>query len=85
MIRFVKEHPGKRYLLLTECSMADNIIAETPESEMLRMCSHRCPHMAQITLEDTVACLRYMQYPIEVPEDIRAKAKLSIDRMLAMS
>lgn len=85
MIRFVKEHPGKRYLLLTECAMADNIIAETPESEMLRMCSHRCPHMAQITLEDTVAALEKMQYRIEVPEDIREKARRSIDRMLAMS
>ncbi len=85
MIRYVKEHPGKRYLLLTECAMADNIIAEAPESEMLRMCSHRCPHMAQITLEDTVASLRHMQYQIEVPADIREKAKLSIDRMLAMS
>lgn len=85
MIRYVKDHPGSRYLLLTECSMADNIIAASPESEMLRLCSHRCPHMAEITLEDTVAALQKMQYQIEVPDDIREKAKLSIDRMLAMS
>jgi quinolinate synthase len=85
MIRYVKSNPGKRYLLLTECAMADNIIAEAPESEMLRMCSHRCPHMAQITLEDTLSALQNMQYQVEVPEDVRVKAKLSIDRMLAMS
>jgi quinolinate synthase len=41
--------------------------------------------MNEITLEDTLNALRYDQYPIEVEEAIRIKAKLSIDRMLAMS
>jgi quinolinate synthase len=84
MIRYVKEHPAPRYLLLTECSMADNIMAENPDREMLRLCSHRCPHMAKITLEDTLASLQNMQFEIQVPEDIRRRAKGSIDRMLAI-
>ena len=42
-----------RYLLLTECSMGDNIVAANPDKEMLRLCSVRCPHMNEITLEDT--------------------------------
>lgn len=84
MIKYVREHHASRYLLLTECSMADNIIAANPEGEVLRLCSHRCPHMAQITLEDTVACLQKMQYEIHVPDEIRLKAKASIDRMLAI-
>lgn len=85
MIRYVKEHSAKHYMLLTECSMADNIIAEAPKSEILRLCSVRCPHMAQITLEDTLACLQDLKYEIHVSEDIRVQAKRSIDRMLEMS
>jgi len=49
---------------------------------MVRMCSIRCPHMNEITLEDTLAALRNNQYKVEVPEDIRVRAKLSIDKML---
>ncbi len=85
MIRYVKEHPAAQYLLLTECAMADNIIASNPGGEVLRLCSHRCPHMAQITLEDTKAALEQMRYQIEVPEEVRVRAKASIDRMLAIS
>ena len=56
-----------RYLLLTECSMGDNIAAENPDREMLRLCSVRCPHMNEITLEETLASLRKEQYQVEVP------------------
>ena len=82
MIKYVKEVDAPRYLLLTECSMADNIIAESPDREVLRLCSHRCPHMAQITLEDTKAALEELRYEVEVPEDIAKKALLSIERMM---
>jgi len=85
MIRHVKETQAPRYLLLTECSMGDNIIAENPEKEMLRLCSHRCPHMGQITLEMTRDALKYNQYAVEVPEEIRVKAKRAVDRMLAIA
>jgi quinolinate synthase len=64
--------------------MADNIIAENPDKTLLRLCSHRCPHMAQITLEDTLSCLQELRYEVTVPDDIRLKAKSSIDRMLAI-
>jgi quinolinate synthase len=85
MIRYVKEHEQKQYLLLTECSMADNIIASNPKSELLRLCSHRCPHMAQITLEDTKRCLELGQFEINVDKDLAIKAKASIDAMLQLS
>lgn len=84
MIKFVQEGDAPQYLLLTECSMADNIVAENPGKEMLRLCSHRCPHMAQITLEDTLAALEQNRYEVTVPDDIRVRAKASIDRMLAI-
>ncbi len=85
MARFVEESDGGRYLLLTECAMGDNIAVANPDKEMIRMCSVRCPHMNEVKLQEVINALRYNQYEIEVPEDLRVKAKRSIDRMLAIS
>jgi quinolinate synthase len=82
MIQYVKDSNAERYMLLTECSMGDNIIAENPNKEMVRLCSIRCPHMNEITLEDTLTSLRENKYKIEVEEEIRIRAKKSIERML---
>lgn len=84
MIEQVRNSTAKRYLLLTECAMGDNIAAENPEKEMLRLCSIRCPHMNQITMEDTLAALKKTQYQIDLPQDIIERARLPIDRMLAI-
>ena len=85
MTRFVEETSAPRYLLLTECSMGDNVAAANPEKEMLRMCSVRCPHMNEITLEDTLEALTKTQHVIEVPEDIRIRAHRALTRMLEVS
>lgn len=82
MIHYVKVHKAAHYLLLTECSMADNIIAENPEKDLLRLCSMRCPHMAEITLEMTQRALELNRYEVHVPEEIRIRAKIALDRML---
>lgn len=82
MIKFVVDNPTPRYLLLTECSMGDNIAAENPDRELLRLCSVRCPHMNEITLEDTLGALVQDKYVIDVPEEIRVKALSSIEGML---
>lgn len=84
MIRFVEETSAPRYLLLTECSMGDNVAAANPDKDMLRLCSVRCPHMNEITLEDTRDALRYLRYQIEVPEAIRLRAAQALERMLAI-
>ncbi len=84
MIRAVEKSNAKRFLLLTECSMGDNIVAANPGKEMLRLCSHRCPHMNEITLEHTRDSLRDMRWVIEVPEDIRVRALRAVERMLAV-
>lgn len=84
MIRFVEQTKAPRYLLLTECSMGENVAAANPDKEMLRLCSVRCPHMNQITLEMTRDSLKYMQYVIEVPEDIRIRAAQAVERMIAI-
>mgnify|MGYP000879928078 FL=1 len=82
MIKFVQQTDGPRYLLLTECSMADNVAAENPGKNMLRMCSVRCPHMNQITLENTLDSLRLNQFEITLPEELRVRAFQAVERML---
>lgn len=84
MVRFVEQSSAKRYLLLTECAMGDNVAAANPGKEMLRLCSVRCPHMNQITLEDTLEALRQMRYAVEVPEEIRVRAARAVERMVAI-
>lgn len=83
MSQFVREAKGKHFLLLTECTMGDNIMADNPQKEMLRLCSIRCPHMNEITLEDTLHALRFNEQLIELPPDIIVRARKSLDRMLA--
>jgi quinolinate synthase len=85
MIEYVEQTNAPRYLLLTECSMGDNVAAANQDKDMLRMCSVRCPHMNEITLEDTLESLRRTQYVIEIPEDIQRRARLALDRMLAVA
>jgi quinolinate synthase len=62
--------------------MGDNIAAANPRKEMLRLCSVRCPHMNEITLEQTLAALEQTRYVVEVPEDIRRRALAAVQRMI---
>ncbi|MBU1662552.1 MAG: quinolinate synthase NadA [Chloroflexi bacterium] len=84
MIQYVEQNEAPQYLLLTECSMGDNVAASNPDKEMLRLCTVRCPHMNQITLEDTLKALQFNQYEVTVPEEIRVKAAKSVERMIAI-
>ncbi len=85
MSDYIRDSGANQYLLLTECSMGDNIAAEAPEKDMLRLCSVRCPHMNEITLEHVLTALREDSEQIEVPEEVRIRARVSIDRMLELS
>lgn len=85
MIDYVRDTKAENYLLLTECSMGDNIIVENPEKNLLRLCSVRCPHMGQITLENIRDSLLHDRYEIEIPEEIRLKAERALVRMLELS
>jgi quinolinate synthase len=85
MIKYVQQNNAPNYLLLTECSMGDNIAAANPDKNMLRLCSIRCPHMNEITLEDTLDSLKNTRHIIEVPEHIRVRALKALERMLAVA
>jgi len=84
MIRFVENSSAPHYLLLTECAMGDNIAAANPEKDMLRLCNVRCPHMNEITLEDTLEALQKNQYLIELQPDILERAARAVQRMIAI-
>ena len=84
MIRYIQNTTAPRYLLLTECAMGDNITAANPDKTMLRMCSVRCPHMNQITMENTLDSLKYNLIEIHVPEEIRLRAVRAVERMIAI-
>jgi quinolinate synthase len=64
--------------------MGDNIAAENPDKDMLRLCMVRCPHMNTISMEDTLQALKYDRYVIEVPEEIRLRAERAVRRMIGI-
>jgi quinolinate synthase len=77
-----EKRPGK-VVLLTECSMSDNVAANAPDVDFIRPCN-LCPHMKRITLEAIYDSLAEMKTEVTIPEDVRVRAKLAIDRMLAL-
>ena len=81
MISYVREHQPKRVVLVTECSMADNVSAELPNVEFVRPCN-LCPHMKRITLPKILDSLVYMQEEVWVDPAIAAKARRAVERMV---
>ncbi|MEE9208417.1 MAG: quinolinate synthase NadA [Gemmatimonadota bacterium] len=81
MIDYLDEARSPRVIMITECSMSDNVQEAHPELDFVKPCTI-CPHMKQITLEKTLASLRELKYEIEVPEDIRIRALSALERML---
>jgi quinolinate synthase len=72
-----------RVLLVTECSMADNVQSAHPALAFVKTCTI-CPHMKRITLERILDSLREMKHAIVVPEEVRIPALRALDRMLAV-
>lgn len=83
MIAWVGEHRPRRVMMVTECSMSDNVAVEYPDVEFIRPCN-LCPYMKTITLDNIRASLETMQYPVEVDPTIAVKARRAVDRMLAI-
>ena len=83
MIQFVKEKRPSRVVMLTECSMSDNVAAELPDVDFVRPCN-LCPHMKRITLPAILDALLHEQEEVTVPFGIAKKARRSVERMLAV-
>ena len=83
MINWVGTVKPEQVVMVTECSMSDNVAVEHPDVEFVRPCN-LCPHMQRITLDGIRRSLAELRHPVEVPADIAERARRSVDRMLAV-
>ena len=84
MIDWVKREAPAKVVMVTECSMADNVAVEAPKTEFVRPCN-LCPHMKRITLDKVLDALVNMEEEVVVDPDVAVRAKVAIERMLAVN
>lgn len=83
MSSFVSKRRPERVVLVTECSMSDNIAVDHPEVDFVRPCN-LCPHMKRITLPKIRRALETMREPIEIDPGVAERARRAVERMLAV-
>jgi len=81
MINWVSKHQPRKVMMITECSMADNVAVDNPAVEMIRPCN-LCPYMNTITLPKILDSLRFMQHEVTVDPAIANRARVAVERML---
>ena len=80
MIDYVKKNQPKKVMLVTECSMSDNVQADNPNVEFIKPCN-LCPYMKKITLQKILKCLENETNEIFIEEKIAKAARKSVQRM----
>ena len=83
MIKYVNKNQPKKVMLVTECSMSDNVQVENPNVQFIKPCN-LCPHMKSITLPKILDCLENENNEILIPETISRKARKAVERMVAV-
>lgn len=81
MIAYVQQKRPERVLLVTECSMADNVALATPDVEFVRPCN-LCPHMRRITLPKILESLIFLKEEVQIDPDLALRARRSVERMI---
>ena len=81
MSNYVKEKQPRKVLMITECSMSDNVSVENPNVEFVRPCN-LCTHMKRITLPGILQSLMMNTYEVKIPNDIMERARRPIERMV---
>lgn len=81
MSGYVTQNQPHNVVLITECSMSDNVAAENPEVNFIRPCN-LCPHMKRISLEAILHALETMTHEVHVDDAIADKARLAVQRMI---
>jgi len=81
MQKWVTENQPRQVMMITECSMSDNVTAYAPETDFIRPCN-LCPHMKRITLDNIRTSLEKMQYRVEIHPDVMERARRAVERML---
>jgi len=83
MLKFARKSTAERFIIATETGIIHALKKQSPEAEFIAASDRAvCPNMKRITLEKIVWSLEDMQYKVTVPQDIRAKARKAIDRMV---
>ena len=80
MIKYVRDNQPKKVMMVTECSMSDNIQIDNPNVEFIRPCN-LCPHMKRITLPKILNCLKNESNEILMSDETIKKARKSVERM----
>ena len=83
MIDYVASKKPPKVMLLTECSMSDNVAVQHPELEFVRPCN-LCPHMKRITLANIRHSLETMTHEVTIDPAVAARARRAVERMLAV-
>jgi quinolinate synthase len=83
MIGYVGVKQPARVVLVTECSMSDNVAVQYPKVEFVRPCN-LCPHMKRITLEKIRRTLETMRHAVTIDPSVAAPARRAVERMLAI-
>ena len=83
MSQYVKKNQPSKVMLVTECSMSDNVQVENPNVQFIKPCN-LCPHMKTITLPKILDCLEKETNEILIPEIISKKARKAVERMVAI-
>ncbi len=83
MSGYVKTRQPKTVVMVTECSMSDNVAVENPKVEFVRPCN-LCPHMKRITLPKILHSLQSGDFEVTIPDDLARRAVTSVERMLAV-
>ncbi len=84
MIKWVSEHQPKKVLLVTECSMSDNVAVEARRVEFVRPCN-LCPHMKRITLPKILDSLLFLKYEVTVDPAVAERARAAVERMVNLN
>ncbi len=80
MSKYVKENQPKKVLLVTECTMSDNVQIENPKVQFIKPCN-LCPYMKKITLKKIFECLKNESNEIKISHNIATMARKSVQRM----
>ena len=80
MIKYVKDNQPKKVMMVTECSMSDNVQIDNPKVEFIRPCN-LCPHMKKITLPKILSCLENETNELIMDTETIEKARKSVERM----
>jgi quinolinate synthase len=83
MIKYVEDNQPKKVMMVTECSMSDNIQVENPNVEFIRPCN-LCPHMKKITLPKILDCLENETGEIIMDKETIERARIPVERMVAI-